>query len=227
MLGWAVGLQPPVLFSHNKFGIMQTESRLPISRIMSACLSQQKATFSNLGCSCPPHPIKLISSGLRLRLCFLWTDSSDASGGEVRKNPEQAVVDICACPGRVTKRQSAHCYSNNRRQQPTRDQFPLRGGGGRCHAPCGLRHIEPRLGRIWHDPDVSSRFRRPLLASRATNATRCLFHRACARLRWRFVGGGVHLAFCKQKNVAPFSIIPQGQASLDGMLQQKLGHCGF
>lgn len=32
--------------------------------------------------------------------------------------------------------------------------------------------------------------------------------------------------FCEQKNVAPFSVIPQERASLEGMVQQKLGHCG-
>lgn len=44
------------------------------------------------------------------------------------------------------------------------------------------------------------------------------------------VGGGggwsVRLAFREQKNVAPFSVIPQERASLEGMVQQKLGHCG-
>lgn len=52
---------------------------------------------------------------------------------------------------------------------------------------------------------------RSLPAEQAT----CLFHRARARL-----------AFCERKNVAPFSVIPQEQASLEGMVQQKLGHCG-
>lgn len=68
---------------------------------------------------------KLIMSGSRPPLASLWTDPSGASGrGSKKKNPEWTVLDICACPGRVTKRQSAHCYSNNRRQRPMRPAPP-------------------------------------------------------------------------------------------------------
>lgn len=63
--------------------------------------------------------------------------------GKQEKKPEWTVLDICACPGRVTKRQSAHCYSNNRRQRPTRDQSP---------PPSPPRWRAPMSRSLWPSP---------------------------------------------------------------------------
>lgn len=190
-------------------------------RITPACLTQRKVTFFRFRLQLKSPHFTLTNQinhvGSQAPTVFpLDRFLQHFRSGSKKKTTEQTVLDICACPGRVTKRQSAHCYSNNGRQRPTRDQSPLRGGGHRCHAPCGLRRTEPRRGRIWRDPDVSSRFRSSLLASRATDAAPpCLFRRAHARL-----------ASCEQKNVAPFAVIPQERASLEGTVQQKPGHCG-
>lgn len=37
----------------------------------------------------------------------------------------------------------------------------------------------------------------------------------------------LRLVLCKQENVDPLSIIPQEQASLEGMVEPKQGHCGW
>lgn len=89
-----------------------------------------------------------------------------------------------------------------------------------CHLDLDARSV-PASGQRGADVFTIVRVPRPRPRPRA-----CTLAVGVGVWCWWLGGWSARLAFREQKNGAPFSVIPQERASLEGMVQQKLGHCG-
>lgn len=160
-----------------------------------------------------PSPIKLITSDHRPPLCFLWTDSSDTSGGEVRKKPQSGPCWTYVHVLAVSQRGRVRTVRAIRGETSPPSVAAAATDVTLLVAFAALSRDAAEFGvTLMCHLDLDAR---SLPAERPTRPPLCLFHRARARL-----------ASCEQKNVAPFSVIPQERASLEGTVQQKPGHCG-
>lgn len=143
--------------------------------------------------------------------CFQWAESLNASQG-AKKKKRSGQCSTYVRPDRVRKQQRVRAVTGRETSPPSRAQmscslWPSHTEGGRAEFGVTLMcHLDLDAGSV---------------SAKPTWPDICALERTCVRdLRLAFSQAG------KKNMWLPSSVIPQEQASLEGMVQQKLGHCG-